>query len=164
MKHLVSLVAALALCEIVSSTSAPSLAFYTSTVIGLRPPRLPRSANLLQPKINLNAPRRPPRSMLEMKGSFFSSDALTKMSLSILAQASVPNLSHAAVYLLSADDVQNPSQTRFIAKCVVSLVIIGIFIALYIPPSETTLETIERPATREKIDAVIDDLIKSKKI
>ena len=165
MKQCVSLVAALTVLDLVSSYSAPSLAFYTSGVLSPQLSRLPRTvisnANVFQSKNNLKARSKLPR--LEMKGSVFSSDALSKFSLSIMAQFCLPNLSHAAVYLSSADD-QNPSPTLFIAKCVISFVIVGIFISLYIPPSEKTLETIERPATREKIDSVIDDLIQRKKI
>jgi hypothetical protein len=165
MKHFVSIVVALAFFEIVSSSSAPSLAFYSSNMKSLELPRLRRNvisnANVYPSKIKLKAKSKHPRP--EMKGSFFSSDMLTKFSLSAMAQFSLPNLCHAAIYLSSAED-QNPKQILFVAKCVVSLVIVGIFISLYIPPSETTLETIERPATRENIDAVIDDLIKRKKI
>jgi hypothetical protein len=168
MKRTALLVAVLAYFEIISATQL-SLAFSSSkaTTCFKFPPlerNMLSSVSVLRSKIFFDARSQKPKSMIEMKGSFFSSDPLTKILFSVMAQASLPNLAQAAIFLSSEDDVQNNSQAFFVAKCVLSLVIVGIFISLYIPPSEITLESIERPATREKIDSVLDDLRSRKKI
>jgi hypothetical protein len=102
-----------------------------------------------------------PPALMMLKGSLQPKQGVgctAKMYSAALFYTMLPNIANA----ISSDDASISSKIPFVAKCVLTFVIFGLLISLFIPPKITTVETLERPVDQEKVDSTVDDIIRRK--